>query len=112
MRGASIAALACLAILPAAAQPPSGAELFARPDKGYCIACHQVPGGAGAAAGSDVGPPLTGKRMRELGRARLRAILVDPMAANPQTLMPPYGRHRILDSAEIDRIVDYLYALP
>jgi sulfur-oxidizing protein SoxA len=26
--------------------------------------------------------------------------------------MPPFGRHRILDSAEIDRLVDYLYALP
>jgi sulfur-oxidizing protein SoxX len=34
------------------------------------------------------------------------------MAANPDTLMPPFGRHRILHAAEIDRVVEYLYALP
>jgi sulfur-oxidizing protein SoxX len=50
--------------------------------------------------------------MRALGRERLRALLTDPMASNPETLMPPYGRHRILDAAEIERVIDYLYALP
>lgn len=112
MHGAAIAVLACAAILPAAAQEPGGDELFARPDKGHCVACHQVPEGAGPATRSDLGPKLEGKHMRELGRARLREILVDPMRVNPDTLMPPYGRHRILDAAEIDRIVEYLHALP
>jgi sulfur-oxidizing protein SoxX len=50
--------------------------------------------------------------MRSLGRARLRGLLMDPMAANPDTVMPPYGKHRILEPAEIDRVVDYLDALP
>jgi hypothetical protein len=27
-------------------------------------------------------------------------------------VMPPYGRHRILESIEISRIVEYLRALP
>jgi len=112
MRGALAAALACAVVFPAAAQGPAGAELFARPDKGHCGACHQVAEGAGPATRSDVGPRLEGKRMRELGRAALRRLLVDPMPSNPDTIMPPYGRHRILDGAEIDRIVDYLYALP
>ncbi|HXZ48101.1 MAG TPA: sulfur oxidation c-type cytochrome SoxX [Usitatibacter sp.] len=112
MRGALLAAIACAAVLPAAAQPPSGAELFARPDKGHCLACHQVPAGAGPSNRSDLGPRLEGARMRALGREALRRILFDPTAANPDTVMPPYGRHRILDSAEIDRIVEYLYALP
>ena len=110
---AALVLAAAAAALPAAAAPaPTGAELFARPDKGYCIACHQVPKGAGPATRSDLGPALEGRRMRELGRAALRAILVDPMGANPDTVMPPYGRHRILDDAEIDRVVDYLDALP
>lgn len=97
---------------PAAAQAPTGAELFARADKGDCIACHQVPKGAGPATRADLGPALEGRRMRELGRAALRDLIVDPMRANPDTVMPPYGRHRILDNAEIDRVVDYLNALP
>jgi sulfur-oxidizing protein SoxX len=112
MRGAAIAALACALSLPAAGQTVAGAELFVRPDKGHCIACHQVPAGAGPATRSDLGPKLEGARMRELGKARLREVIVDPTRANPDTVMPPFGRHRILDDAEIGRVVDYLYALP
>ena len=50
--------------------------------------------------------------MRELGRARLRELIVDPARLNPDTVMPPFGRHRILDAVEIDRLVEYLHALP
>ncbi len=112
MRGAAIAALACALSLPAVGEPLAGAQLFARADKGHCIACHQVPAGAGPATRSDLGPKLEGARMRELGRARLRQLIVDPTRANPDTVMPPFGRHHILDDAEIDRVVDYLHALP
>jgi sulfur-oxidizing protein SoxX len=103
-------ALAALT-LPALAQnaaPPA----FTQRDKGHCLACHQVPEGAGPSTRSDVGPKLTGARMRELGRVRLRELIEDPSRANPDTVMPPYGRHRILEPAEIARIVEYLHALP
>ncbi|MGE5094463.1 MAG: sulfur oxidation c-type cytochrome SoxA [Betaproteobacteria bacterium] len=86
-------------------------DVFTRPDKGNCIACHQVPGSLGR-SGGDVGPPLSGARMRELGAAKLREIVEDPMKANPDTAMPPFGRHRILDAAELTRIVQFLQALP
>lgn len=111
MRRLAIAALACAPLL-TPAQTPGGKELFVRPDKGDCIACHQVPEGAGPATRSDLGPRLQGARMRALGAAALRAQIDDPMRANPDTVMPPYGRHRILDAAEIDRVVEYLLALP
>ncbi|HSN21867.1 MAG TPA: sulfur oxidation c-type cytochrome SoxX [Usitatibacter sp.] len=109
---AVLGAFALAAAVAAAAQPLSGAELFTRPDKGNCIACHQVPEGAGPATRSDLGPKLEGARMRSIGRERLRSLLTDPMANNADTLMPPFGRHRILDAAEIDRVIDYLHALP
>ena len=96
----------------AAAQPLAAGELFTRADKGACISCHQLPAGAGPATRADVGPALTGARMRELGRARLAAILQDPTVANPRTVMPPFGRHRILTKAEIDALVEFLNALP
>jgi sulfur-oxidizing protein SoxX len=111
-----VLALACAAVaaaaLPAVGETLSGAELFTRADQGHCVACHEVASAAPSARRSDVGPKLEGARMRALGRERLRALLTDPMASNPETLMPPYGRHRILDAAEIERVIDYLYALP
>jgi sulfur-oxidizing protein SoxX len=102
------------AALPAAvsAQKDAGLELFIRPDKGYCIACHQVPAAAGPQTRSNVGPALEGTRMRAIGRAGLRELLRDPTRANPETVMPPYGKHRLLDDREIDRVTEYLLALP
>ena len=97
--------------LPVCAQE-TALDLFTRVDKGHCIACHQLPAGAGPATRSDLGPALTGARMRELGRARVRDVLRDPTAANPATVMPPYGRHRILEAREIERLSEFLLALP
>jgi L-cysteine S-thiosulfotransferase len=109
-RRAALLAACSLAAGSFAQSPPP--DSFTRADKGNCIACHQLPEGAGRAGGGDVGPALTGSRMRELGAARLRTLLEDPMQANPDTTMPPYGRHRILESAEIAGVVQYLQALP
>ena len=103
-------ALAALVLPVAALSAPPPA--FVQRDKGHCIACHQLPEGAGPATRADLGPRLTGARMRELGRVRLRELIEDPTRANPNTVMPPFGRHRILDSAEIARLVEYLHALP
>ena len=97
----------------AAAQAPADAlALYTRAEKGRCIACHQLPQGVGPATRADLGPRLEGTRMRELGRDRIREVIVDPMRANPDTVMPPYGRHRILEAAEIDRLTEFLHALP
>lgn len=96
--------------LPVCAQ--EGRDLFTRADKGHCIACHQLPAGAGPATRSDLGPALGGARMRQLGKPALRELIGDPTRANPATVMPPYGRHSILDEREIARLVDYLHALP
>ena len=103
---------ACLAVCPAAAQAPAAPDVFVQRDKGHCIACHQLPEGVAPASRADVGPRLQGARMRSLGRARLRELIDDPMKSNPATVMPPYGRHRLLDQAEIDRLVEFLHALP
>jgi sulfur-oxidizing protein SoxX len=105
-------ALLAGATLPALAQEAPAPELFRRADKGHCIACHQLPAGAGPPTRSDLGPALAGARMRELGKAKLRELIQDPTRANPATVMPPYGRHHILDAAEIGRLADYLHALP
>ena len=112
MKRRKLLAAALLAALPAAAQTPATRDLYVRPDKGHCIACHQLPDGAGPAVRADLGPKLEGARMRALGRKVLRERIEDPMPNNPNTVMPPYGRHRILDAAEITRLVEFLHALP
>jgi len=86
--------------------------VFVRADKGHCIACHQLPEGIGPATRADLGPRLEGARMRRLGKDALRSLIVDPMRANPDTVMPPFGRHHILEPTEIDRLVEFLHALP
>ncbi len=114
MRGPAclLAASAALACATAWGQAPSGGDLFTRPDKGNCIACHQVPEGSGPAVRANVGPRLDRARLAGWDRGRLRAFLEDPMRANPDTVMPPYGRHRLLEPGEIERLIDYLHALP
>ena len=109
---AVFAAAAAAAILPCAGQTAPVADLFIRAEKGQCIACHQVPAGSGPQVLADLGPRLEGGRMRALGKPAIRAAIVDPTRANADTVMPPFGRHRVLEAAEIERLVDYLHALP
>ncbi len=107
-----LAALALGAALQAVAQTAPVPEVFVRAEKGHCIACHQLPEGIGPATRADLGPRLEGARMRALGKAAVRDLIDDPMRANPDTVMPPFGRHRILERSEIDRLVEFLHALP
>lgn len=107
-----LAALALGAALQAVAQPAPVPDVFVRADKGHCIACHQLPEEVGPATRADLGPRLEGARMRALGKAAVRDLIDDPMRANPDTVMPPFGRHRILERTEIDRLVEFLHALP
>jgi sulfur-oxidizing protein SoxX len=107
-----LAAIATIAAGIAWGQASEGRDLFIRPDKGNCIACHQVPEGSGPAVRANVGPRLDAAQLKGYGRERLRNLLEDPMRVNPDTVMPPYGRHRLLDAREIEKVIDYLHALP
>lgn len=107
-----LAALGAAGALHAHAQAAAAPDTFMRADKGHCIACHQLPEAAAAASRGDLGPRLEGARMRELGKSGIRDAIDDPTRANPDTVMPPFGRHRILEAAEIERLVEYLHALP
>jgi sulfur-oxidizing protein SoxX len=107
-----LAAAAAMAAAAAWGQSADGRDLFTRPDKGNCIACHQVPEGSGPAVRADVGPRLDAARLKGWDRKRLRGILDDPTLANPDSVMPPYGRHHLLEAREIERVIDFLHALP
>jgi sulfur-oxidizing protein SoxX len=76
--------------------------------KGNCLACHTMRGGD---VPSNVGPILENMKVRYPNKADLIAILTDETQRNPQTIMPPFGRNRILTPHEIDLIVAFLYTL-
>lgn len=89
----------------------TGRELSFSTAKGNCLACHQIPGDPGAVTSANIGPPLIGMKERYPNRAKLRAQIWDATAFNPATVMPPFGKHKVLTEGEIDRIVDYIASL-
>jgi sulfur-oxidizing protein SoxA len=105
---------AATALVPGIALPQqvSGLELFVQADKGNCAVCHQVPASVLRSPRADVGPGLDANRMKGWDKERLRVLLEDPLPGNPETVMPPYGRHLILEPSEIDRVADFLLSLP
>ena len=59
----------------------------------------------------DIGPPLVAMKARFPERARLRAQIWDATESNPESIMPPFGRHGILSQAEFEQVVDYVWSL-
>jgi len=76
--------------------------------KGNCLACHAMDDGT---LPGNIGPPLVGMKARYPDKAKLRAQIWDSTVANPNTIMPPFGRNRILSDDEIDQITEYVYTL-
>lgn len=76
--------------------------------KGNCLACHQIEGGN---LPGNIGPPLFEMKTRFPDKAKLRAQIWDSNRANPNSMMPPFGRHEILSEAEIDKVVEYVHSL-
>jgi len=76
--------------------------------KGNCLSCHIIANGQYPGTH---GPPLIFMKQRFPDKAKLRARIWDATAANPNTMMPPFGRHGILTNEEIDQITEYIYTL-
>jgi len=89
----------------------TGAWLAQDVTKGNCLACHAMPSDAKAVTSANIGPPLVAIRARFPEREQLRRQVWDAGSINPDTVMPPFGKHQILTTEEIDLIVDYLYTL-
>jgi sulfur-oxidizing protein SoxX len=95
---------------PARAQTPvaEGQKLAFDRSKGNCLTCHVIKGGD---LPGTIGPELTDIKSKYPNRDELVAILYDETKRNPQTVMPPFGRNRILTDKEINAIVDFLQTL-
>lgn len=85
-----------------------GKEIAFDRKKGNCLACHMIEGGT---LPGNIGPPLVAMKARYPDKAKLRAQIWDSTKANPNSIMPPFGRHKILTESEIDKVVEFIYSL-
>jgi len=76
--------------------------------KGNCLACHMMDDGT---LPGNIGPPLVSMKLRFPDKAKLRAQIWDATVANPNSIMIPFGRTKVLSEEEIDQIVEYVYTL-
>ena len=79
--------------------------------KGNCLACHSIPSEKKAESPGNIGPPLENIKSRYPDRDKLRARIWDETTINPETVMPPFGRNKILTEQEIDLVTDYILSL-
>jgi sulfur-oxidizing protein SoxX len=111
-KSAAILALLAGAALagPALAQSAAadGKKLAFDRSKGNCLTCHVIKGGEYPGT---LGPELVDIKSKYPNRDELVAILFDETKRNPLTVMPPFGRNRILTDKEINAIVDFLQTL-
>lgn len=96
---------------PAATTEVSAKDLTFDRSKGNCLACHALPTVPDAESPGNMGPPLVAMKARFPDRAQLRAQIWDATKRNPNTSMPPFGKHKVLTEEEIDKITDYIHSL-
>jgi sulfur-oxidizing protein SoxX len=92
----------------AASEIEQGRSIAFDQTRGNCLACHAIAGGESP---GNIGPALSDMKARYPDISVLRARIWDETAFNPETVMPPFGKHRILSESEIDLVLEFLYTL-
>ena len=85
-----------------------GKELAFDRKKGNCLACHQIEGGTLA---GNIGPPLVAMKARFPDYEKMKAQIADPRVKNPNTIMIPFGPHKVLSAQEIELVSQFIYTL-
>jgi sulfur-oxidizing protein SoxX len=85
-----------------------GKKIAENRKKGNCFTCHDYKG---AHLAGNVGPPLVAMKARFPDKAKLRAQIWDATKANPNSMMPPFGRHEVLSEKEIDAVTEWVLTL-
>lgn len=75
--------------------------------KGNCMGCHLIEG----MSSGNIAPPVVAMQKRFPDKAKLREQISDATKVNPDSVMPPFGKHNILSGDEIDKIVEYVWTL-
>lgn len=85
-----------------------GREVAFDRKKGNCLACHAIEGGN---LPGNIGPPLIAMQARFPDKAKLKEQIGDASKANPNSIMPPFGKYGIVSDDELDAITEFIYTL-
>ena len=98
-----------LAAAEAAKGSPAAGQKIANDRKtGNCVACHEMPD---AESPGKIGPPLIQMQARYPDREKLRAQIWDATEANPESSMPPFGKHGILTEEQFNDVLAYIWSI-
>lgn len=87
----------------------TGMEIFNK--QGNCIACHSINDDKNpqAKTAGNVGPPLDYLKGRN--KKQIYDKVFDPTKTNPYTVMPAFGKKKVLTEEEVNLVVDYLFSV-
>ncbi len=100
--------LFCQSVLGDADRIAQGKEITFDRKKGNCLACHMIDDGS---LPGNTAPPLIAMKQRYPELDSLVSQISNPLDKNPNSLMPPFGLHNILDEDEIQKIAEYIHTL-
>ena len=106
-----LAAVVCLTLASGIASADAiaeGKKVALDRKKGNCLGCHMI---MGEVLPGNIGPPLIAMKARYPNKADLREQIHDARIKNPNTIMPPFGAHRVLTEKEVDLVTEYIYSL-
>jgi sulfur-oxidizing protein SoxX len=104
----TLGALTMIPVSASAGDVEKGKEIAMDRSKGNCIACHYMPEGESP---GKIGPALVAVQGRFETKEKLREQIYDATVANPDSSMPPFGKHKILTDEEFDNVVEYIWSL-
>jgi sulfur-oxidizing protein SoxX len=92
----------------ASADSEEALALMLSKEKGNCVTCHEFEG---ASQTGNIGPKLANIASKYPDIKQLQTYLWNPLQKNPNTIMPPFGKHSILSEDEIETISKFLQTL-
>jgi len=109
--GLLAALLATTAFAQQVKKTETGKDISFNRSKGNCLACHAMPTQPDAEQPGESGPPLIAMQARFPDKAVLRAKIWDATVSNPESFMPPMGKHQVLTPEELDKVVEFVHSL-
>jgi sulfur-oxidizing protein SoxX len=85
-----------------------GMEIAFDRKQGNCLACHNI---INAPSPGNIAPALVAMKSRFQTKEELRMQIWDATIKNPESAMPPFGKHGILSEADLDKVVEYIWTL-
>jgi len=90
-----------------------GMKIVTDRKKGNCMACHKIAGlkGKDAESHGNIGPALVNMKARYPDKKKLHDMIFNAQDKNPNTIMPPFGKNKILSEDELNKVVEFVYTL-